>query len=255
MDSTHITSSPTDEVAMLIQSTDGTRASYVSTSFQPEIMTIDGSDSDWNGGNALNPSGYAMPGIMSGDGTNDMMVTYIEGDDLFIGLTGEDLASSDVLIYLSVDGSGSSTGYNLGGAHTLPFQANYVLWADSDSATGYALYSYGFLGWGPTTLSNDNVDVSSSSTLTEISIPFSRIGGTPSQIDIVTIVQGETSANVSTVHPTQTIDSVNTLQSFTEYMTVELTHDDLADGSIADEVLVYRSYKGSNTQVLPRTTM
>ena len=92
-----------------------------------------------------------MPGIMSGDGTNDMMVTYIEGDDLYIGLTGEDLSTSDLLIYLSVDGAGSSTGYNLGGEHTLPFQANYVLWADSESS--YDLYSYGFLGWGPTSLS------------------------------------------------------------------------------------------------------
>jgi parallel beta-helix repeat protein len=170
MDSTHLTAAPTSEVAMLIQSTDGTRASYVSTSFQPEVMNVDGSDADWKGGNALNPSGYAMPGMMSGDGTNDMMVTYIEGDDLYIGLTGEDLALSDVLIYLSVDGSGSNTGYNLGGAHTLPFQANYVLWADSDSS--FDLYSYGFLGWGPTTLSSANVDVSSSSTLTEISILF-----------------------------------------------------------------------------------
>jgi FlaG/FlaF family flagellin (archaellin) len=245
MGSTHLTAAPSNEVAMLIQSTDGTRASYVSTSFQPEVMVVDGDNSDWNGGNALNPSGYAMPGVMSGDATNDMMVTYIEGDDLYIGLTGEDLTASDVLIYLSVDGSGSSTGYNLGGAHTLPFQANYVLWADSDSS--FDLYSYGFLGWGPTTLSSANVDVASSSTLTEISIPFSRIGGTPSQIDIVAIVQGETTADVSTVHPTQTIDSVNTLQSFSEYMTVELMHDDLSDGAIADEVLVYRSYKGSNT--------
>ena len=246
MDSTHLTSAPTSEVAMLIQSTDGTRASYVSTSFQPEVMNVDGSDADWNGGNALNPSGYAMPGLMSGDGINNsMLVTYIEGDDLYIGLTGEDLAASDVLIYLSVDGSGSNTGYNLGGAHTLPFQANYVLWADSDSS--FDLYSYGFLGWGPTTLSTASVDVASSSALTEISIPFSRIGGTPSQIDIVAIVQGETTADVSTVHPTQTIDSANTLQSFNEYMTVELTHDDLLSGAIADEVLVYRSYKGSNT--------
>ena len=102
MTSTHLTAAPTKEVSMLIQSTDGTRASYVSTSFQPEVMNIDGSDADWNGGNALNPSGYAMPGIMSGDGTNDMMVTYIEGDDLYIGLTGEDLSTSDLLIYLSV---------------------------------------------------------------------------------------------------------------------------------------------------------
>jgi hypothetical protein len=32
---------------------------------------------------------------------------------------------------------------------------------------------------------------------------------------------------------------------FSEYMTVELTNDDLLTGSISDEVLVYCSYKGS----------
>lgn len=246
MDSTHLTVTPSNEVALLIKSTDGTRASYVSTSFQPENMVVDGDDSDWNGGNALNPSGYAMPGVMSGDGTNDMSITYIEGDNLYFGLTGEDLSNSDLLIYISTDGSGSTTGYNgMGGAHTLPVPANYVLWADSDSS--YDLYSYGFLGWGPTTLSQDAISVDFSGNFAEISIPFSRIGGTPNQVDIVAIVQGESTADVSTVHPTQTIDSGNTLQTFSEYITVELTHNDLLTGVIADEVLVYRTYKGSNT--------
>ena len=246
MDSTHLTATPSTEVALLIKSTDGTRASYVSTSFQPENMVVDGDNSDWNGGNALNPSGYAMPGVMSGDGTNDMSMTYIEGDHLYFGLTGEDLSNSDLLIYISTDGSGSTTGYNgMGGAHTLPVPANYVLWADSDSS--YDLYSYGFLGWGPTSLSSDAVAVDFSGDFAEISIPFSRMGGTPSQVDIIAIVQGESTADVSTVHPTQTIDSGNTLQSFSEYITVELTHNDLLSGSIADEVLVYRTYRGSNT--------
>lgn len=246
MSSTHLTATPSNEVALMIKSTDGTRASYVSTSFQPENMAVDGDDSDWNGGNALNPSGYAMPGVMSGDGTNDMSVTYVEGDNLYFGLTGEDLSNSDLLIYISTDGSGSTTGYNgMGGAHTLPVPANYVLWADSE--TSYGLYSYGFLGWGPTSLSSDAVAVDFSGDFAEISIPFSRMGGTPSQVDIVAIVQGESTADVSTVHPTQTIDSANTLQTFSDYITVELTHDDLLTGVIADEVLVYRTYKGSNT--------
>jgi FlaG/FlaF family flagellin (archaellin) len=246
MDSTHLSATPSNEVALLIKSTDGTRASYVSTSFQPENMVVDGDDSDWNGGNALNPSGYAMPGVMSGDGTNDMSMTYIEGDHLYFGLTGEDLSNSDLLIYISTDGSGSTTGYNgMGGAHTLPVPANYVLWADSDSS--YDLYSYGFLGWGPTSLSQDAISVDFSGSFAEISIPFSRMGGTPSQVDIVAIVQGESTADVSTVHPTQSIDSGNTLQTFSDYITVELTHNDLLTGSIADEVLVYRTYKGSST--------
>ena len=246
LNSTHLDDTPKKPVAMLIQSTDGSRASYVSTSFQPESMSVDGSNADWVGGNALDPSGYAMPGKMSGNDTNDMLVTYIEGDYLYIGLTGEDLAASDVLVYLNVGGAGTTTGYNLGGAHTLPFLADYVLWADD--ASNYALYSHGFLGWGQTTSSSGaTVQVASTSNLTEIAIPFSQIGGTPSEIDIVTIVQGESTADVSTIHPTQNINESNTLQSFTDYMTVELTKDDLVTGIIDDEVLVYRSYKGSNS--------
>ena len=34
-------------------------------------------------------------------------------------------------------------------------------------------------------------------------------------------------------------------------MTVELTHGDLADGTLTSEVLVYQSYKGSTTATGP----
>ena len=69
----------------------------------------------------------------------------------------------------------------------------------------------------------------------------------PDEIDIVAIVQAETTADISVVHPTQTLDSSATLQDLTKFMTVELTHGDLADGTLTDEVLVYQSYKGSTT--------
>jgi FlaG/FlaF family flagellin (archaellin) len=246
LETTHLGSAPTNEVALLLKSTDSARASYVSPAFQPEVMQIDGDTTDWYGGNELNPSGYAMPGMMSGDGTDDFLVTYIEGDAIYFGFSNADLTNSDVLIYLSVGSGGSSTGYGgLGGAHELPFSANYVLWADS--ASSYGLYSYGFLGWGPSSLSTANVDVDFSTDFAEFSLPFSRIGGTPDQIDIIAIVQSESSADVEVIHPDQTLDTQNTLQSFTSFMTVELTHDDLLTGSLADEVLVYRSYKGSTT--------
>ena len=246
IETTHLGDLPQDEVALLVTSTDDERASYVSTSFQPETMSVDGSNDDWVGGNALNPSGYAMPGNMSGDGTDDFYVTYVEGDSLYLGMTGSDLTSSDVLIYLSVDGSGSDVGYNgLGGAHNLPFSANYVLWADSDSS--YDLYSYGFLGWTRSALSTANVDADFSSSLGEISIPWSRIGGMPDQIDIVAIVQEETTADITTVHPSQALDGTATLQNLTNFMTVELNHGDLMTGTLNDEVLVYRSYKGVAT--------
>ena len=246
IESTHLGAAPTSEVGLLLMSTDDERASYVSTSFQPEAMTVDGSDEDWNGGNALNPSGFAMPGQMSGDGTDDFLVTYIEGDGIYFGMTNSDLSNSDVLIYLNTGSGGSDVGYNgLGGAHSLPFNANYVLWADSEGS--YDLYSYGFLGWSPSSLSTANVDVDFSTSLAEFGLPWSRIGGMPDEIDIVAIVQDETTADISVVHPSQTLDSSATLQDLTKFMTVELTHGDLSDGTLTSEVLVYQSYKGSTT--------
>ena len=246
IESTHLGTAPSSEVALLLMSTDDERASYVSTSFQPEAMTVDGSDEDWNGGNALNPSGFAMPGVMSGDGTDDFLATYIEGDGIYFGMTNTDLSNSDVLTYLNTGSGGSDVGYNgLGGAHDLPFSANYVLWADSEGS--YDLYSYGFLGWSPSSLSTANVDVDFSTSLAEFGVPWSRIGGMPDEIDIVAIVQGETTADISVVHPTQTLDSSATLQDLSKFMTVELTHGDLADGTLTSEVLVYQSYKGSTT--------
>ena len=246
IDSTHLGAAPSREVALLLTSTDLERASYVSTTFQPEVMTVDGSNEDWVGGNALNPSGYAMPGKMSGDGTDDFLVTYIEGDGLYFGMTDTDLTTSDVLIYISTGSGGSDVGYNgLGGAHTLPFSANYVLWADSSSS--YDLYSYGFLGWSPSSLSTANIQADFSTSLAEFGVPWSRLGGMPDEIDIVAVVQAETTADVSVVHPTQTLDSGATLQTLTKFMTVELSHGDLADGTLDSEVLVYQSYKGSTT--------
>ena len=66
-------------------------------------------------------------------------------------------------------------------------------------------------------------------------------------IDIVAIVQEETTADISIAHPSQTLDSAATLQNLSKFMTVELTHGDLADGTLTSEVLVYQSYKGSTT--------
>jgi hypothetical protein len=109
------------------------------------------------------------------------------------------------------------------------------------------LYSYGFLGWSPSSLSTANIEADFSTSLAEFGIPWSRMGGMPSEIDIVAIVQAETTADVSVIHPSQTLDSGATLQTFTKYMTVELTHGDLADGTLDSEVLVYQSYKGSTT--------
>ena len=244
LDATHLMGTAS-AVGMTLVSTDGTRAAYVSPSFQPDIMAIDGDDSDWIGNTPLNPSDDAMPGMISGDGTNDFYVTYSEGDALYIGMTGEDLTNNDLLIYLDVVAGGSNTGYNLNGAHTLPVQADYLFWATSES--NMDLYSNGFLGWGASSLSSDAVDADLGTTTAgffEIAIPFSRIGGTPDAVNIVAVVQ-DASANIQTVHPTQSVSTG--VQTLSEYISVETTHGDLETGSISDEVLVYRTYKGTTT--------
>jgi FlaG/FlaF family flagellin (archaellin) len=244
LDATHLQGTAS-AVGMTLVSTDGTRAAYVSPSFQPDIMAVDGDNSDWVGNTPLNPSDDAMPGMVSGDGTNDFYVTYSEGDALYIGMTGEDLTSNDLLIYLDVVAGGSNTGYNLNGAHTLPVQADYLFWATSDS--NMDLYSNGFLGWGASSLSTDAVDADLGTTTAgffEIAIPFSRIGGTPDAVNIVAVVQ-DGSANIQTIHPTQTVTTG--VQTLSEYISIETTHEDLETGSITDEVLVYRTYKGTTT--------
>ena len=244
LDATHLEGAAS-AVGMTLVSTDGTRAAYVSPSFQPDIMAVDGDNSDWIGNTPLNPSDDAMPGLISGDGTNDFYVTYSEGDALYIGMTGEDLTNNDLLIYLDVVAGGSNTGYNLNGAHTLPVQADFLFWATSDS--NMDLYSNGFLGWGASSLSTDAVDADLGTTTAgffEIAIPFSRIGGTPDEVNIVAVVQ-DGQANIQTVHPTQTVTTG--VQTLAEYISLETTHGDLETGSISDEVLVYRTYKGTTS--------
>ena len=62
LDATHLQGTAS-AVGMSLLSTDGTRAAYVSPAFQPDIMAVDGDDSDWIGGTPLNPSDDAMPGL------------------------------------------------------------------------------------------------------------------------------------------------------------------------------------------------
>jgi FlaG/FlaF family flagellin (archaellin) len=150
------------------------------------------------------------------------------------------------LLYFDVTGGGSDEGYDYGatGAHDLPFEADFVYWAESDASND--LYAYGFLGWGVTSLSADNVDADFSGDFAEIMVPFSRLGGMPSSVRMIAVVQGDSSADVTEVYPDQAMDSSTTLQDFSEYYTVVLGANNLPTGVLSDEVLTYRTFLGSN---------
>lgn len=237
----HLSQPVTGEVGVSIVSTDGLRAAYISPDFQSDAMGVDGDNGDWVG-SSLNPSDDAMPGEL----TENFYVTYTENDDLYVAIDGLDLSTSDLLLYFDVTGGGSDVGYDYGasGAHDLPFEADFVYWAESDASND--LYAYGFLGWGVTSLSADNVDGDFSGDFAEIMVPFSRLGGMPSSVRMIAIVQSDSSADVSEVYPDQAMDTATTLQDFSEYYTVVLGANNLPAGVLADEVLTYRTFLGSN---------
>ena len=134
-------------------------------------MTVDGSD-DWNGGNALNPSGYAMPGVMSGDGTDDFLVTYIEGDGIYFGMTNSDLSNSDVLIYstpvAAVPMSATTASVVHMTCHSAPTTCCGLTAKVPTTSTAW------LLGWSPSSPSTANIDVDFSTSLAEFGVPWSR---------------------------------------------------------------------------------
>ena len=146
LDITHKDGDATD-VGLLIQSTDGAQAAYVSPAYRSSFISTDGDTSEWFG-NVKNPSDDAMPGVMSTDGAGeDFLVTW-DATNLYIGLTGVDMGAADLQIYIDSTTGGDSMGQSWYVAHTLPFAADYLFWAEdgSDSAN-YGLKVNGFNGW------------------------------------------------------------------------------------------------------------
>ena len=116
IDANHLGAEPTTDVGLSIIS-DLDYTAYSSPVFEG-TMIVDGDSSDWTGGNALNPSGYAMPGSVGGP-----MYLTTDGGNLFLGFDSVSTATSDVYVYVdSNDMAGTTTGFN--GVHTLPYAAD-----------------------------------------------------------------------------------------------------------------------------------
>ena len=203
----HLSAPVTSEVGVSIVSTDGLRAAYISPDFQSDAMAVDGDNADWVG-SELNPSDDAMPGEL----TENFYVTYTENDDLYVAIDGLDLSTSDLLVYFDVTGGGSDTGYDYGasGAHDLPFEADFVYWAESDASND--LYAYGFLGWGVTSLRRQR--------RRRLLWRLRRDHGAlqpprrhASSVRMIAIVQSDSSADVSEVYPDQAMDTTTTRTS------------------------------------------
>ena len=72
------------------------------------MVTTDGDLDEWFG-NVKNPSDDAMPGVLSTDGAGeDFMVTW-DANNLYIALTGVDMGTADLQIYIDSTSGGDST--------------------------------------------------------------------------------------------------------------------------------------------------
>ena len=226
----HLGANPLNEVGLMITDAGSNFGAYISPTFNADsldnTMVVDGSNDDWIGGNALNPSGYAMPGEVS----TDFFVTA-SSTTLYMAFNGV-TSSDDMYVYFNTnDLAGSETDYN--DEHTLPFGAEQALVIDS---TGSSIYSSGLTGW---TLSTGTALVDRSTTFVEVSMPLSSLGSGVDALDIVATVQSGT--DVSVAHPAQTITGTG-IETLTDSYSMNLGLLDLSDGTMTDEVMLYRSF-------------
>jgi flagellin-like protein len=238
------------DVGLLIQSTDGAQAAYVSPAYRAPFMLADGDLSEWYG-NVKNPSDDAMPGVMSSDNAGEDFLATWDATNLYLALTGVDMGAADLQIYIDSSTGGDTSGDAWPISHALPFAADYVFWAEDDSTANSGLKVSGLTGWSDVTSSCGNMLSTignSGDTDTEISIPWDCIGQPSATVRMIVIVQDETTGAIESVHPDQTFATGAVGQTFSDELTILMGHGDLVDGDdLTNHLLIYRSYVGSNT--------
>jgi flagellin-like protein len=238
------------DIGVFIQSTDGAQAAYVSPAYRAPYMTADGDLAEWFG-NVKNPSDDAMPGVMSSNDNNsaEEFLTTWDANNLYMALTDVDMATADLQIYIDSSTGGDTTGDNWYVAHSLPFAADYVFWAEDDGSTG--LKVNGFSGWTDVTSACSGLSShigNTADTDTEIAIPWTCIGEPTSTVRMIVVVQDESTGAIESVHPEQDVTSGAVGQTFNEELTLLMGHSDLAEGDdLTNHLLIYRSYVGSNS--------
>ena len=239
LDVDHLGADPTSQVGVSIVA-DLDYTAYNSPIFGTTI-SVDGAGEDWVGGNALNPSGYAMPGSIGGP----MLVT-VNSANLVFGFDSVSTATSDVYIYLdSNDNAGSTTGYN--DVHTLPYPADFAIVVN---AQGSSVYYYNAPSW---VLDASATVISAEGAYLELSVPISALGGSSvDTMNIVSTVQMTGTNDVSAVSPTQTIVGTGAEILDGSYELV-LNKLDLNTGTLTDEVLLHRSFEFTNVPTTPYT--
>ncbi len=242
------------DVGLLIKSTDGEQAAYVSPGYRTSFINIDGDLEEWYG-NVKNPSDDAMPGVLSSDNAGEDFLATWDANNLYLALTGVDMGAADLQIYIDSSSGGDTTGQSWYVSHALPFAADYVFWAEDGASGNSGLKVNGFSGWSDVSCSNLATYIGhSGDTDTELTIPWDCIGQPDSTVRLIVVVQDESTGAVSSVHPSQTIATGAVGQTFSDEITLLMGHSDLDTGAdLKNHLLIYRSYVGSNTPTDAKT--
>ena len=257
--------SPATDVGLFIRSVpDLARSEYVSPSWRSSAgrtITVDGIIYDWLGSNLLNDADDMMPGPVAVNASTGahMRVTW-DANFMYIMLAGPTFSLTDGMFYLDTTAGGSSTGDNWHVTHTLPFEADYMLWIEDLNNWGVRkVMPTG--NWVDTTSSCSGMDASifvgnplTQTPISEWRIPWDCIGEPALDIRWLALVQWDgvpgfgQAGQVAGAFPEQAYDNATTSgQTFSDFGTFNLIGGDLDDGTLDDHLLIFRTYTGSNT--------
>ncbi|PXF22898.1 MAG: hypothetical protein CXX72_02240, partial [Methanobacteriota archaeon] len=267
--------SPTTNVGVMIKSqmqgpyVDFSRSEYTSPSMRGNTITVDGTLGDWEGAYVENDADDAQPGVMAFTQTAAMMITW-DTSNLYIALRGATFTLLDGMIYLDTRPGGSTTsddswmwapgGASTGGTHTLPFLADYLIFAEDTGDWGIKQLTTGntwtditttlpcagigfYVGWGIPGMTAFNVD-------SEFAIPWSCLGSPQGMIRWLALLHADPIYTTAPgllvgIFPLQQVNlTCHCAQVFYDYGTlnVDPNNADLPDGQLDDFLLIRRTW-------------
>ena len=278
---THMGANPSSDVGLYIRSlaqaenldtgemvnVPGGQSAYVSPSWRSSAgrtITVDGVLWDWLGSNFANEADDMMPGAVALNATTQahLRVTW-DSNYMFAALVGPTFVSTDGLFYLDTTAGGSSTGDMWHSQHTLPIQADYMLWMED--LNNWGLRKVMPTGnWVDVTSSCPQIDSSifvgnpfTTTPVSEFRIPWSCLGNPTEEVRWIAMVQWDSpfgqDGQVAGVFPEQPFNNTMTTgQTFGQFGTFNLVGGDLpasgdAPVTLDDHLLLFRTYTGSST--------
>jgi len=272
---THMGANPSSDVGLYIRSlaqatnldtgelvnVPGGQAAYVSPSWRSSAgrtITVDGVLWDWLGSNFANEADDMMPGAVAVNATTQahMRITW-DSNYMFVALVGPTFVSTDGLFYLDTGAGGSSTGDMWHSQHTLPIQADYMLWMED--LNNWGLRKVMPTGnWVDVTSSCPQIDSSifvgnptTTTPVSEFRVPWSCLGSPTEEVRWIAMVQWDSpfgqDGQVAGVFPEQPFNGTTTSgQTFGQFGTFNLVGGDLpasgdAPVTLDDHLLLFRT--------------